>query len=547
MENNNLPKISKERSKVFNTVKRYIDKLSTKSNNKQIIDNFTYIKQYDVLSMPAFRMITNEIISESPNGTIIMADINDLFVANKFRGKEQVNIMLGNMINTIKNTLNESECVNYKIGKMGDEIYIYTPDKNEQEASEIVNKINNIKENELTISAGLSSNLSKGLINAINEADKNMTINKSKFKSERLKSICGNNLEKIINNVIENQLDKMRINLDQLKNNNKSDLRNTFDKAVEDLDIEEIILNMDKPKKLDLSDEEDTFEKLKKKYNDEATLIYGNNPKLINEYVLASMISKHPVENVVNSEFFQALEYKKVYKRIKKDKNINNFNILAMDLSGLKVINDTLGHEEGDKAIADALEYIKTTLKENKIKTYSDIIAKSAGDSYVLIEEINDDSKDNILTNIHKYGTSEDSKYNMSIICSTQSIDKKDLNKSNFINIINSNLIKVEDDLQKQSFDKKLKNVDEIKNSIKKIYQQIINMDDIQLLLRENLNQNVNILDMIKTEFKNCIEKERDTSHLNKSKNIINLEKESKINKTQSLKKLQPYIDAKSI
>lgn len=547
MPNNNLPAILNRKNGVFNIVKRYMDKLSSKSNNKKIIDNFTNIKQYGVLSMPAFRIMADEMIQKSPTGSIIMADINDLFVANKFRGKEKVNVMIGNIINTIKTNLDESNCINYKLGKMGDEIYIYMPDKDEQEANTIVDKLHEIRENELTISAGASSNLSKGLVNAINEADKNMTINKSKFKSKRLKSLCGNNIDKVVNNVVATQLDKMRINLSQLKNSNKPDLRNTFDKAIEELNVEELFSKAEDSPDTNSSEKEDTFEKQKEKYTTEAKLLYGNNPELIQEYVLANMISKHTVENVVNAEFFQGLGYKQAYKNIKKDKSKTDFDILAMDLSGLKVINDNFGHEEGDKAIADALEHLKAKLKENKTKMYSDIVAKGAGNSYVLIERLHGHSKDKLLTDIQRYGTTKDSNYNMSIICSTQNVDKNNLNKSNFLNIINSNLREVENNLQEQSFNKKLKNVDEIKNSIKKIYQQIIHMDDIQLLLKDHPKQKETVLDMIKRGFENCIEKEKETSHLNISPGKNYIENEIKFNRTRINRRIKPHPSEMSV
>lgn len=539
MASNNLPAIPNRNGIVLNVVKKYMDKLSSKSNNKKIIANFSHIKQYGVLSMPAFRMISDEMIQKSSKGSIIMADINDLFVANKFRGKEKVNSMIGNMINTIKITLDESECIDYKIGKMGDEIYIYMPDKDEIESNKIVDKLHEIKENELTISAGATSDLSKGLINAIAIADEKMVINKSKFKSQRLKNICGNNLEKIISNVVETQLDKMRINLENLKNSNKPDLRNTFDKAISQLDLEEIELNENSSSNLVSSDKEDTFEKLKQKYTVEAKLIHGNKPQLISEHVLANMLSKHPVEDVITSEFFQGLGYKNAYKNIIKDRNANDFDILAIDLSGLKVINDTYGHEEGDNAIYDTLEHVKKTLENKKTKMYSKIIAKGGGNSYVLIEKMNSTMKHEILNEIQKYGTTKDSKYNMSIMCSVQSVDKHDINKDNFLKVVNSNLTEVEKDLQNQSFDRKLKDVEEIKSSIKKIYQQVINMDDIQLLLKQNSRQKENILEMIKIGFENCIEKQRSHSHLNRSRNHIDLFKENEVRRIRSARRLK--------
>jgi diguanylate cyclase (GGDEF)-like protein/PAS domain S-box-containing protein len=49
------------------------------------------------------------------------------------------------------------------------------------------------------------------------------------------------------------------------------------------------------------------------------------------------------------------------------------------DLDGLKWINDTLGHEEGDKALIEAATVLKTTFRT------SDIIARLGGDEYAVL------------------------------------------------------------------------------------------------------------------------------------------------------------------
>ena len=49
------------------------------------------------------------------------------------------------------------------------------------------------------------------------------------------------------------------------------------------------------------------------------------------------------------------------------------------DLDGLKWINDTLGHEEGDKALIEAATVFKETFRT------SDIIARLGGDEYAAL------------------------------------------------------------------------------------------------------------------------------------------------------------------
>ena len=55
------------------------------------------------------------------------------------------------------------------------------------------------------------------------------------------------------------------------------------------------------------------------------------------------------------------------------------FAILFADVNGLKVINDTLGHDAGDDAIRRMATILKTTLRD------SDVVARLGGDEYVAL------------------------------------------------------------------------------------------------------------------------------------------------------------------
>src|SRR5437588_1422229 len=56
--------------------------------------------------------------------------------------------------------------------------------------------------------------------------------------------------------------------------------------------------------------------------------------------------------------------------------------ILYADLDGLKVINDSLGHHEGDRALVKAAEIFRETFRS------SDIIARIGGDEFVVLAAI---------------------------------------------------------------------------------------------------------------------------------------------------------------
>ena len=67
--------------------------------------------------------------------------------------------------------------------------------------------------------------------------------------------------------------------------------------------------------------------------------------------------------------------------------------ILYADLDGLKKINDTLGHHEGDHAIIKTAEILKETFRT------SDIIARLGGDEFVVLAAIGKEESAESLTN----------------------------------------------------------------------------------------------------------------------------------------------------
>ena len=55
------------------------------------------------------------------------------------------------------------------------------------------------------------------------------------------------------------------------------------------------------------------------------------------------------------------------------------FTVLFADLNGLKEINDNLGHQEGDAAISDAAEILRSTFRD------SDVIGRLGGDEFCIL------------------------------------------------------------------------------------------------------------------------------------------------------------------
>lgn len=61
--------------------------------------------------------------------------------------------------------------------------------------------------------------------------------------------------------------------------------------------------------------------------------------------------------------------------------NINNENLVIcfVDVDGLKIINDTFGHEEGDKLLINATKIIKENIRK------TDFVIRMGGDEFLIV------------------------------------------------------------------------------------------------------------------------------------------------------------------
>jgi diguanylate cyclase len=93
-------------------------------------------------------------------------------------------------------------------------------------------------------------------------------------------------------------------------------------------------------------------------------------------------------------------------KRLDTDRNIP-FSIIAADINGLKLTNDTYGHEMGDKLLINTSEILKKSCRKE------DIICRAGGDEFIIllpstdekntkeiIERIKEESKNTILDSV---------------------------------------------------------------------------------------------------------------------------------------------------
>lgn len=84
--------------------------------------------------------------------------------------------------------------------------------------------------------------------------------------------------------------------------------------------------------------------------------------------------------------FSLALKQLKAAERTKR-----TMSVIYADMDGLKEINDTLGHKEGDAALVEFAGLLKDTFRE------SDIIARLGGDEFGVVVEVNESNSELII------------------------------------------------------------------------------------------------------------------------------------------------------
>ncbi len=116
--------------------------------------------------------------------------------------------------------------------------------------------------------------------------------------------------------------------------------------------------------------------------------------------------------------FFTLAEHLlKVAKRLKK-----KIHILYVDLDGLKGINDTLGHHEGDMALVELAAVLKGNFRE------SDIVARIGGDEFAVVpvgaeEDTSDIIRGRLERALDLHNARTRRSYKLSVSCGVASFD----------------------------------------------------------------------------------------------------------------------------
>lgn len=118
------------------------------------------------------------------------------------------------------------------------------------------------------------------------------------------------------------------------------------------------------------------------------------------------------------------LSYDYLLQSLQKSKK--SFGVLFLDIDGLKITNDTLGHLAGDKLIIDVAMIIKQSLNDLKIP---DNFFRIGGDEFVVYvkeasEKLLTDIQNKIEENVKEFNRNNDSSYSVSSGYAIKAIDE---------------------------------------------------------------------------------------------------------------------------
>lgn len=525
-EISNLPSTFIKKISIFEKIKNNINLKKEMKKSNLIIDKLSKIKEYDVLSMQAFKQVANNKIKDNKNGVIIMSDINNLYEANKYSSKKVVNEDIKTMISKMKEQIVSKEINDFDMGKLGDEIYLYLPNVDVEKSEQLMSEFRDIQVNLLSLSCGMTSNLEAGIEKAMEEADSQMYEDKLQYKYNKLNEFCDGNIDKIIDYSIEKELSKSRIDLNELRNKSeRMEFVNIYDRVVNNISLDKIL-----SEKVEEKLEEDKFNeniKPEEKYMLEANRKFGNVSKELKEkYILAQCLSRGPTEGTISHEYFENFEKENL-------KGKKNMSFLSIDISGLKFVNDEYGHNEGDKEIEKVLQNFNDSIKKSGVKTYTDIVVKGAGNAFVVLEECKKEKGQKIIEDISNIESKLDV---ISTIKGKGEIEKNKELKDG-ISIFQELRNISEKDLDKKSFERKITDEKNIERLISGIYKSIFNNEIVSGAINNDIQNKDIIIDNIYNKFTEIVMennpnkekvdfKEIDDQEKKKNKLLINSKEE---------------------
>jgi diguanylate cyclase (GGDEF)-like protein/PAS domain S-box-containing protein len=126
--------------------------------------------------------------------------------------------------------------------------------------------------------------------------------------------------------------------------------------------------------------------------------------------------------NLYNRRGFMTLAEQQIKMASRLDRELL---LISADLDDLKVINDTFGHQEGDRALIDVAVILKETFRS------SDIIARIGGDEFTALQMKNPENNITVISDrlqeaITRHNEGTDRSYTLSISVGTEIYDPQE-------------------------------------------------------------------------------------------------------------------------
>lgn len=429
--------------------------------------------EFNVYRFNAFRYVVKELLPNARNPMLFMIDVNNLYALNERLGKEKANVYLRQLITDIRKTV-ASKVKNYKIAKLGDEIYIYAENCDENKALIIEEKISRLITNCLTVSAGHSKFTDNIFGTALDVAEADMQAHKKKYKELVLNEVYGNNLPELLKYLITERFSRSRFSLKEMSKEQVICLREGLKNAMRDfLDRGNREESKSPPPSDEVKKMVEMYTKYIEKCKQKSMKKYG---RVDENYLLAQLLSGDVEPECVSDAYFQEIMMEE-----KGEQAFLGKEIILMRISGIKRINDKYGHDVCDKRVRALARRLKEVLSENGIIRTTPIIIRGAKEIYTFARPSEKFGKAMQEINELNEFTEE-----LLIHASNDMLPFEKEPGAEVKEIVNNNLYKLMTEENHTKYDSKTKNSYHLRHFVTALEKSFFNNPIVQTVVREN-------------------------------------------------------------
>lgn len=463
-----------ENRKLQNELDKAIETISTVGIRTDMDSIFDY---------ETFKIKAEGEISKKPQGTLFMGDMDGLCHANNiYSGSNKVDQIIKNIIGKIKKELREHKIIEYDIGKLGDEIYIYTPlEIGEEKTEQLTSKLNEIEDTGIGISFGGTTQIEFGIKNAIEIAEKQMKENKRAKLEEKIKN--DQDEKKTIKEWMEYLDEKLRINTNKMTSIQVMEYENIKKEAILKIikEIEEGIETEETDEKTEEDKQKliEEMERMKDEYRKKYSIPIKEDDLEI--LIIAKKLLQTPIKEIEKQTAFLTEKYKMFKGANKKQtiQNLENTKLITIDIGKIKFVNDKYSHTKCDEYVNKIMQEVVNLIKEEKIQMKGEkLFSRKISEYQILIDGKTSEAK----INVFKKRLEEiEKKYPLTINCSkARSLIEKseeyryiknypnDQQKELIIDAYYNTIRKNEKDIEQIGLDKKRKDKELIYATIRK-------------------------------------------------------------------------------